>query len=333
MKKLYDYSWQVSEEQYRSYPAIHYSLLSAYDKRGFDALYEQQESTPALNFGSLVDTLVTKKDEFNDMYYITTKPLTDRELTICKYFLDGYGISYWEDIPTKTHEEVYEHFPSNWKNDTKNKYITEILEKYYDNYVMYHDKIWVSEEDYLLASSCANKLIDKLNNKYGSISNAPFYYQYKFKTELNGIEYKCMFDCLVVDYNNKKIYPIDIKTTGKPEYDFARSFLYYKYYHQARLYVRILKNVLKDTDYKDFTIEPMEFLVINKDKQKPLFFKFKQSFDEGTLQLGVEIAKDPEDIGKEINEILTNKLELPLGISENESNDITKIIEDNENKD
>ena len=45
-------------------------------------------------------------------------------------------------------------------------------------------------------------------------------YQLKFKATLNNVDYRCMFDLILTDHNNKTIQPIDLKTSFKKEYDF-----------------------------------------------------------------------------------------------------------------
>ena len=47
---------------------------------------------------------------------------------------------------------------------------------------------------------------------------------------------------IVVDHNNKTIQPIDLKTSGHPEWDFYHSFILWHYDIQARLYWRIIKD-------------------------------------------------------------------------------------------
>ena len=49
------------------------------------------------------------------------------------------------------------------------------------------------------------------------------------KATLNGINYRCMADLIAVNYANKTIQPIDLKTSGHAEWDFYKSFIDWSY--------------------------------------------------------------------------------------------------------
>ena len=55
----------LPEEEYRKYPGLSYSMLSRYDREGYecvDTLFEPL-ITPSLSFGSMVDCLLTQGKE------------------------------------------------------------------------------------------------------------------------------------------------------------------------------------------------------------------------------------------------------------------------------
>ena len=112
-----------------------------------------------------------------------------------------------------------------------------------------------------------------------------------------------MFDLIIVDHNNKTIRPCDLKTTGKDEHEFCKSFIDWKYYLQATMYTAILQDIIsKDEYFKDFTILPYEFIVINKYTQTPLVWIFEDNFHIGDFitKDGVE-CKGWERLLKELN--------------------------------
>ena len=41
----------------------------------------------------------------------------------------------------------------------------------------------------------------------------------------DGVDYRSMIDECLVDYTNKVIYPIDLKTSSSPEDEFYKSFI------------------------------------------------------------------------------------------------------------
>ena len=75
----------------------------------------------------------------------------------------------------------------------------------------------------------------------------------KFKAVLDGVGYRNMADLLVVNYESKKVYPIDLKTSlSCCEWDFEQNFMKWHYYIQARLYWRIIRENMNKDDYFKF---------------------------------------------------------------------------------
>ena len=80
-----------------------------------------------------------------------------------------------------------------------------------------------------------------------------------------------MLDIVKVNHLYKTIIPIDLKTTGKPEYKFNGSYFEWNYWIQSPLYSRVLKdNLLKDEFFKDYELLPFRFVVINKLSLSPM---------------------------------------------------------------
>lgn len=121
---------------------------------------------------------------------------------------------------------------------------------------------------------------------------------------------------IIVDYEEKKIIPLDLKTSGSSEWDFQHSFEKWCYMIQARLYWRLLRaNLLKDPYFKDFTLENYRFIVVNKNTLTPLVWEFPLTDSVGTLvdKEGNEY-RDPFEIGKELQGYLNLRPEVPNGI-------------------
>ena len=121
---------------------------------------------------------------------------------------------------------------------------------------------------------------------------------------------------IIVDYEDKKIIPVDLKTSGHHEWDFQESFCQWDYMIQARLYWLLLRlNLDKDPYFKDFTLENYRFIVVNKDTLTPLVWEFPLTKVSGTLidDKGNEY-RDPLEIGTELRSYLDNKPQVPNGI-------------------
>jgi hypothetical protein len=120
-----------------------------------------------------------------------------------------------------------------------------------------------------------------------------------------------------VDYDKKKVYPIDLKTSSHAEWDFQESFTQWQYMIQSRLYWRIIRaNMIKDDYFKDFTLEDYRFIVVNKNTLTPLVWEFPLTQSKGTLidEKG-NIFRDPFEIGKELRGYLDYRPPVPNGIN------------------
>ena len=126
-----------------------------------------------------------------------------------------------------------------------------------------------------------------------------------------------MADEICVDYDNKIVYPIDLKTSSHYEYEFEKSFTQWKYMIQARLYWRIIRaNMNKDPYFKDFKLENYRFIVVNRFTLIPLVWEFPLTQSVGTLidDNGNEF-RDPFEIGKELRGYLDLRPPVPNGVS------------------
>ena len=347
MKKLSEVAWNVTEEQYRADPALSYSTLSRFDREGFaniDKLFDKQE-TPSLLLGSIVDTILTDgEDEFNRRFVVAEYPdIPDSIIQIVKALFNEFSVTHrtLESIPN---EEVIGfasrfNYQSNWKPETRAKVIKEKGFDYYNLLYLSQDKTILNTETYQDVCKAVDALKTSEATKFYFADNNPFepnierFYQLKFKATLNGIDYRCMFDELVIFSDTKEIQPLDLKTSCKKldrEWDFPTHYIEWNYQMQNRLYVRILQDVIsKDDYYKDYKILPYKDIIIFKGSDTPLVWDIPFTFEKGTLYFGknnqIEM-KDPEDIGKELSSYLSSRPKVPNGINEFGTNNIVEWI-------
>ena len=108
------------------------------------------------------------------------------------------------------------------------------------------------------------------------------FYQLKFKTEILGVNCRCMFDIIKVNHKNKTVEPMDLKTTGAGEEDFEQSFVKWNYWCQSGLYSDMLRKVMiLDETFLSYDLLPFKFIVINKNNLTPLIWSVG---DYGVLQ-------------------------------------------------
>lgn len=243
MKSLYNISWQTSEEEYRADPALSYSTLAKYEREGFnnlDKLFDKIE-TPSLTFGSAVDSIITGgQEEFDERFIVAEFPSTpDSIIKIVKSLFNQYGDSYRSliTIPDDAiiKETEYQSYQMNWKPETRAKVIKEKGADYYNLLFIAGNRTILDTQTYQDVCNAVRALKESESTKFYFADNNPFepnierLYQLKFKACLEGIEYRCMADCLLADYNNKIIIPIDLKTSSHTEWDFYKSFVDWSY--------------------------------------------------------------------------------------------------------
>lgn len=337
-KELSDIAWNITEEQYRADPALSYSTLARYEREGFnnlDHLFDHI-SSPSLTLGSCVDTLITgSQEEFDKLFYVADIPsIGDKEKAIADNLFNKYGSQYssmvdipQEDILTTANELA---FQKNWRDDTRVKVLRDRCSIYYAVKANAGDRTVVDLDTYYKVMAMV-KALKESHSTHGyfadndEMSPVRRYYQLKFKARLDGVDYRCMADELLVIYDEKKIIPIDLKTSSSKEWDFQHSFCKWDYMIQARLYWLIIKtNLMNDDYFKDFTLEDYRFIVVNRDSLKPLVWEFPLTKTKGTLvdEEGKEY-RDPLEIGKELRGYLDLKPLVPNGIDIDGVNTIT----------
>lgn len=331
-KNFKDISWQVTEPEYRQDSALSYSVLSRYEREGFnnlDKLFDRVES-PSLQFGQAVDTLITgSEEEFNENFMIAQldNPPSDTLVTITKKLFDTWKDGYTDikDISDDNIVDTIQDIPWNnhWLPKTRAKKIKEDCAAYYKLLYLSEGKTILNTSVYQDVMNTVDKLKSADSTRFYFEENNPFdnnverLYQLKFKATFNGVDYRCMPDELIVIHDKKLVVPIDLKTSYKPEWDFYKSFLEWRYDIQARLYWRIIReNMDKDPYFKNFKLADYRFIVANKKTLTPLVWLF-----EGTQQVGDVVTKDnivlrdPFVIGEELNNYLVTSPAVPNGIN------------------
>ena len=291
---LKDFSWNVSEPEYRKGEGLSYSTLSTLDRDGLPGLESiirgDKKSSASLTFGSIVDTLLTEEDVFFDKFVVSKcKYPSDKIKAIVLDLYDKYkrtkvfsrgDISSLDKVPIASIIESCdkETYYVNFTDDRRASYIVKDGSQYYEELINSENKQVISSKDYneglaTVRTLKSSKFFSDLfaSKDYLLSKGIEILYQTKFK--LDG-EYnvRCMFDIIKVDHVNRQITPIDLKTTGHTESDFRSSFYMWRYYLQSSLYSHILRESIIGTPYEGFEILPFRFLVINRYSLSPRMF-------------------------------------------------------------
>lgn len=337
---LKDISWQVDEPTYRADKALSYSTLAKYEREGFNnlsKLFDKVES-PSLTFGSCVDSLITGgEEEFNNNFFVAELTnISDVEITITKKLYNKFSSSYNDinDIPDNYLLDTIQDIQWNnhWLPKTRVKKIKEDCKGYYQLLYIANDRSIINTSLYrdvmntveALKTSNATRFYFEEDNIFNK--NIERFYQLKFKSTFNNINYRCMADEIIVIHDKKLIIPIDLKTSSKCEWDFYKSFIEWRYDIQSRLYFRIIKdNLERSSLFKNYILTDYKFIVCNRKTLTPLVWNCSFTQSVGDIKLGKDnqiILRDPFNIGEELNNYLINNPKVPNKINIDKPNDL-----------
>ena len=133
---------------------------------------------------------------------------------------------------------------------------------------------------------------------------------------------------IIANHKEKVVYPIDLKTSSKPEWDFYKSFVEWGYSQQSRLYWRLIRQAMNNDEYfKDFYLDDYRFIVVNRFTLTPLVWKFEDTQTYGTITKVnskgyTTIMRDPCDVGKELTKYLSEPITVPHDVSLTSDNSI-----------
>lgn len=286
MKSLKEYSLNLKEEDYHAYPAWSYSTIARYAKDGFSAmatLHDSFSPTPAMEFGSLFDSMVTKGKKTLEEYIVDDTACPPAEKNVFDYLLAaGHREPFVELQPSDISIAMDEcAFYPKYKYETKVEKLTKAF-KYYETRRV--GKKIVSRQDWndaieMLAAFRENEVTGKLF-KTENTEDMEYIYQAQFLEEYSfdfgkEVPVKIMPDLLVVNHKEKTIQPVDLKTSAVPAFSFSENFVKYRYDLQAGCYTDILRLVIsKDPDYKDYTVLPFIFADISRTDKVPVTYVY-----------------------------------------------------------
>lgn len=335
----------LPESEYHAYPAWSYSLIAKYAKDGFASiatLHEPTTPTPSMEFGSLVDTIMTKsRKEFDDEYVIdetgVTCPPAEREV-FDKLLSMVVANSCFDDL---NHGIIFaaisqcDTFCSKYKKDDTRLAKLRESKDYYD--LRRTGKKVVSKSDFEDAVDMSRALWTSDNTKdifrKGEKDGVEYIYQVQFMESvmLNSereVNVKIMPDLLIVDHNNMTVQPVDLKTSSVPGWQFKDNFIKYRYDIQAELYTDIINLLLdKDPDYRQYEILPYIFADISRSDKVPVTYVYDPKDGFSFTRDGKEYKyKGWMELLDEILDYEEKQSKVPSYISLTEPNDLISIL-------
>lgn len=342
-KSLRNISWLVDESTYRADSALSYSILSKYERIGFNGLSDlfSPISTASTIYGQAVDSIITGgQNEFDERFMVSEFPsIPDSIIKIVKSLYKQYAGENRSllDISDNSiiRETESQGYQMNWKPETRAKVIKEKGSEYYNLLFVAGDRCILDTKTYQDVCNAVRALKESESTKFYFAEDNPFddierFYQLKFKGEFDGITYRNMADLIIVNHKKKQVKPVDLKTSSHAEWDFYKSFVDWRYDIQARLYWAIIRqNMDKDEYFKDFKLLDYDFIVVNRKTLTPLVWTcpFTQALGTLTFGEGGHIKyRSPFEIGEELHYYLSSRPKVPKGISDTGANDLKEWL-------
>lgn len=340
------FNLRITEPEYRKLPAFSYSLLSKFKKKGFaglDSVFaEETEFTSSLLLGSIVDTLLTEGEEAYNLKYCvgdSSTEVSDTTQKVVSTLHTQYGTTYSsiEEIPEEHLERILNEcaYRTSWKLPTRIDKIKKEGQPLYDFYRKTQNKIVVPADVDLKAREMVSSLkahdVTKHIFNDNPFSTTEQLFQVKCLTTIHNVAYKCMFDNIEINHDQKTIQPRDLKTTSKSAWDFIHNFVDYNYDLQAELYTMILHYVLPE-EYRDYTILPFQFIVIDTIEKKPVIWTWDHKCEESDTIYHIHnvLFYNPLYLGEILdvykNQYLNNTVDTPIDKNRQNNNIIQTLI-------
>jgi hypothetical protein len=230
----------------------------------------RDEESEALRKGSALDCMLTEPDKFNEMFavakmtppggmmgefiktyihFINREDLTEDAVRRAAYDDSGFKIKFESVIKKFEAPEIQKYMK--FIKDSKGKTILS-LNEFASAAGM---KEMLSNNEFTkkyLVDLPSNPMIDEYN-------------QLEIIWYFGETECKSILDKVLVDHNDKRIIPIDIKTTSKGVGNFIQSYLRFGYFRQCSFYDYAIRYWLEHLsgikNWKEYTIERFRFIV------------------------------------------------------------------------
>lgn len=209
-----------------------------------------------------------------DEYYVLNKSVSKEVKSICHFVKDNLVIgNNHEIIRLIIGSPDFDKFDNRIKDKKKKlKMIIEQGREYFE--CLQRNEIPISKDSWQTACNVAESMKKAFGNKwfqYDTYNQVAIYIEVTFKSIK--IKIKGLLDKVVI--KNKKVYVIDIKTTGKSTLDFPKAVNDYGYDIQGIWYL-LLMNWLKTSDQiqPDEQSEELRQRMINEDLETAQEFTF-----------------------------------------------------------
>lgn len=273
--KFKDFIKWISDIDYRNLSGFSYSILKALDDDGPMSLVDKREiKSTALEFGSLVDIIITDPDSRDTVFYTKTveKPTASLLVLADELLKDHIALG-------KTYDEITDNeyilnkiktlgLWSKSKDDTLlTKFNNDLFYNYISTTIEAEGRIVCTPELVQAAEHCASVLLNHLYTRelfietedIEVLKQVPVFYRFL------GEEGRGKIDLLRVNHKTKEITIYDIKTGSELPTNFENSFYFFKYYLQVISYILGIQYMIETIpELREYHINSFKFIYVSK---------------------------------------------------------------------
>ena len=232
-----------------------------------------------MEFGSLLDSILTKGKKTMDEYVIFDAKVPKAEREAMDYILQ-HTHEPFDSLSSEFLERMFSEcaYQQSLKPETRYKKVA-AYRNYYD--VQISGKKVISQKDWDDACQMAMKFREDpyLKDIFGTKSTDKKEYLYQLKFEVDytlpsglTVPVRIMPDLLIVNHEDKTIQYVDLKTSSDPGWSFAKeNFIRFRYDLEASVYTDVLGQVLNSIpEYQDYSLLPVLFTDISRTDKVPV---------------------------------------------------------------
>lgn len=258
----------MTEQEYRNARGVSRSLLSDFDDHPMNVKDPREHvESDAFRIGSAFDAMMFQDtEEWYARYYVAEhEPPTGMMANMVQAYVKEACTDIFESFTDE--EKLEKAFAASGYKDSYKKTAL----KQFESFRGYADKliendgmtaITLQEYGMLLTmqnnciNSTAEKFFKKKSDGHELLFQLPIFWQQ------SGTTCKALLDIVLIDHEEKKIYPVDLKTTSSSVYYFSSSFIKYKYYLQASMYTAAVEDMFSTLIEHGYTVENFKFIVV-----------------------------------------------------------------------
>lgn len=289
-------------QKYKDVKAVSNSILTIFeqDLRAFKNYwlynrnpFDSDEENASFELGSVVDTLLTRKDNFYDIYYVSSaSDPTPQMKKFCKNLFKiwptGSTTSQEREVLfQKAYDETK--FGRDSLESVKKKF-SECTE-FFNTLVRAKGKSVISQDvynrangivDHLLSNPFTKEIFETKEVDLAGLPIVSVINQLEIYSEYTSIEGGCnipikgALDKVIIDHNKKIVYPYDIKTSSNL-HEFKESYIKYRYFRQASYYTWLLNKWLIEGGWVGYTIAPFKFIVASTTGEGAYIYEVSES--------------------------------------------------------